>query len=186
MLGAKPFKADAGLPDEKQTELMTIQSVCAEHPFPVEQAENAFCPENVYDVLEAKWSGMAKGDFKGLKVRRLKEGWEIRHHLHESIHGEIELFCRWTGMEAVFGCYIFPYADDAEDDAGRDVSEGAEFLGNQDPKLLLEQKHFLEHVWLEAPRTTTIKRRGRQSRPNDRCDCGSGRKWKRCCGRKIR
>jgi hypothetical protein len=31
--------------------------------------------------------------------------------------------------------------------------------------------------------TYTIRREERQTGPNDRCPCGSGRKYKKCCGR---
>jgi len=55
-----------------------------------------------------------------------------------------------------------------------------EDLAMQSPR---EQEMFLSHGEPEKP--ATVKREGRKIGRNEPCPCGSGKKYKKCCGRNV-
>lgn len=180
MLGGE-FRPEAGVPNASERQIARLRGICVAHPFPVEQAVNLKCPLAIYGWYKDAWEKLAAGT-PDKKIRCNKDGgFEIRRFEHDSMHGFIEGFVRWNGHEVVFGFYGLPY-NDAEDDAGRDLTQGFECLGSEKPETLAEHGEFLDQVWKEAPRIKQLKGE-KKPRPNDPCECGSGKKFKRCCGR---
>jgi len=44
-------------------------------------------------------------------------------------------------------------------------------------------KEKQKELFLEQKKSNTIRRSGKKVMPNDPCPCGSGKKYKKCCGR---
>ena len=48
-------------------------------------------------------------------------------------------------------------------------------------RVLKEHSGFLRRIWVRL--TSKARRTARKTGRNDPCPCGSGKKYKRCCGR---
>jgi hypothetical protein len=191
------YNAGAGLPDKKKTEIGVFSQIAKTNSFPEDQAKWLCTPENWVEKMRGYWKALGHDlpkDWK-FKVRKNKNnGFEIREYVHEGLPGWVECFVRWDGSQVIFGFYLFPYA--AFDPEEGDIPEpgtadfhkdGCECLGIEGEKALGENAQFLRDVWTKAPRAAPIVKADRANaekdlRPNTRCWCGSGKKYKRCHG----
>ncbi len=53
------------------------------------------------------------------------------------------------------------------------------------PEMIAAFRAGLDDSW-NQPRAEPVKSRRGKPRRNDKCECGSGRKWKSCCGAKTK
>lgn len=147
------------------------------------------CPITVYAPVEFKWNALSMPmPPAGIKARVTGENFEVRHQQHGCEHGYVETFCRWGDEKkaAVFGLYLIPYHKGEAD---------YEVLGNdpmldEDP-LPEHRREFLKEIWTKTreyadgppkKQARTITKDHSEPGPNDKCLCGSGLKFKRCCG----
>jgi hypothetical protein len=192
------YDPSAGLPSERERLQMSIQGVVRAHTFPVEHAKKMLCPEEIYSKISEKWAVLG-GEVWDKRVRihhRAKKaggvggGWEVRKWIHETPHGDLEIFCRWD-VEAgavIFGFYLIaPGHPDNEESDEEDTLLGVDFecLGTLTEKEYMDQKEFLDRIWnppKPPPKVLPLVGEKKIS-GNEKCFCGSGKKFRRCCGR---
>ncbi len=154
-------------------------------------------PEYVREALDKLWDqelshGTGK---KYLVIMPVHESREGRVWLEASVkNAQAELYLSvgdpYAGKKArldslYFACEERQYPEGAGP-AGP-VTDKPEFVrvsAMDMPKLGEEELAWLDNVWKAFKPVNAIKA-GKQTQPNAKCECGSGRKRKKCCGRFV-
>ncbi len=93
---------------------------------------------------------------------------------HEADEGFVYFAAKFLNGETVPGILVFDEEDDPKPMFELFAEEGLE-----DPKP--DDVLFMKELWAELPEPVTQIIAQRQQRPNDKCACGSGKKFKKCC-----
>jgi len=96
---------------------------------------------------------------------------------------------RWASQSEWTGLEIHGTEGGGENDDEGFVEFAASFKEKGEPKVHVERSRFLKHEgrWYYAdgltPKPATQRNEGPKVGRNDPCPCGSGKKYKKCCGR---
>lgn len=138
-------------------------------------ARSILMPDHVFDVLALKWA-----NWKQLPAHpETEDDFFVDLELHEACAGFVTAFLHYDHGEVLPGVAV-----EAEKERNDIELEGADDL---DIPTDSQEVDWLKHkVWMPAEQALRIVetiRATKRPRPNDPCECGSKRKWKRCCGR---
>ncbi|HHI76785.1 MAG TPA: YchJ family protein [Gammaproteobacteria bacterium] len=120
---------------------------------------------------------------------------EAIDYLGETLHPEHrhdwdrEATARWAAGADWRGLEILEVEGGGPDDTEGWVTFVARFVERGEPRRHQERSRFRRHQdrWYyvdgELPKPPTRRKEGPRVGRNDPCPCGSGRKYKKCCGR---
>jgi hypothetical protein len=157
---------------------ITIASIVRNNPILPESVKNIRMPENIRTRMQEAWSKFT-GPVKN------KNDFQFSLNLHESRHGLIIGLVKYEHGKFDVG-FVALQTDDSEDDeedfddADQPI-ELFESIANRNPPA--DEITWLDEVWIPFDPVKQIIRTEKIIMPNDPCSCGSGRKYKKCCGR---
>jgi len=131
-------------------------------------------------LMRSRYTAFAVNDMDYL-VTSLSE--ELRREFDVEETREMNGQVTWCGL------HIFNTTAGQESDEEGIVEFQAEFDDGKDHRVLHERSRFTREngKWVYAeglnPMPETVRREGKKVGRNDPCPCGSGKKFKKCCGK---
>jgi hypothetical protein len=158
-----------------------VEAVVRQHPITEKQAALLRMPPMTFQNFAAEWANFS-GPVKD------KTNFTFSKGLHESKHGFVVLQAKWERGELDVGFMLLPLQDtEREDDGEEELPEEDELVkiwaSGLSEKLPDDEAKWLEEIWTPFTPVEQIVKTEKIVLPNDPCSCGSGKKFKKCCGR---
>lgn len=166
-----PRQTGATLSREEQRRIQ-FESIIESHQITPDLVRGILMPRAQQEELAALWASMK--DAK--KLPKNINNFSVELEVHESRHGFVVATAHYRKNELVVG---FLLVNDDEE-----IVFDTECQPGEPEPTAEDQRQWLKEVWSEPP---TVETRVAPQRvgPNEKCPCGSGKKYKRCCERKI-
>jgi SEC-C motif-containing protein len=155
---------------------LSVETVVHQHPITEKSVERLLMPPAILADLQTAWAA-----FKGPVKNKTK--FTFSRGLHESRHGFVVLQAKWERQKLDIGFMLIPLEGDDEEDFD-ETDEPITLWNSIAPRRPSEdERKWLEEVWTAIIPTEQIVKKEKAIQPNDPCSCGSGKKFKKCCGR---
>jgi hypothetical protein len=128
-------------------------------------------PVSVAESLQAEWQ-RHKHRASATRVEI------VEYAVHENTCGLVIAFARCHDATLCPGVVVVD-----ENDYEVVCQEGCESKAHIEAKLKKAKIESLDRIWCPPPVPVGTRHAESIPRLNDRCSCGSGRKYKKCCGR---
>lgn len=159
--------AQIALPSDRSLHALTVEAIVLYDPVVKSMGKKLRMPVAVFEKARDAWAA-----YRGPVKNTAKFEIELPHH--DSREGFVVVIVRYRGKTDL-GFRLF-------DEDGLLVTE----LFSRDaaePVEGSEDTAFLDSLWTRLIPVETIRNTGAQLGLNSRCSCGSGKKFKKCCGR---
>lgn len=158
-----PSTQSTALPSAKKMRQQRLDQIIINNPLHIGLGRSVGMPERIFKKLNREWE-------RYRDTSNLDE-FTIEVECHESTKGFVIAFVRYHDLEAFLGFMLVNDEDEIyhEEEASNDPM----------PK---DKKEFYEAVWKSFEPVIQMVAE-KKTRPNEKCPCQSGKKWKRCCGR---
>jgi hypothetical protein len=159
-----------------------VEAVVRQHPLTEEMVKLLRMPPMTFQNFAAEWAAFA-GPVKDKTKFTFSKG------LHESKHGFVVLQVKWERGELDVGFMLLPLQDTSvELEEDEELPEEDDLVtvwaSTLDEKYMVaDEVKWLEEIWNPFTPVEQIIKTEKKIQPNDPCSCGSGRKFKKCCGR---
>lgn len=166
----KPFKkveTFAVPPPETVVVPVTLDRIISLNPVTEKLCAPLSMPPAIVEFLQDAWLSCTE-DVN-------LNGFTVEKESHESCEGLVVLLVKWNGEKIVVGFALYG----EETDEPEAIIWAAESL----PKGWDAKR--LKAMWVRLDPVEPIRHTDKVVLPNVKCHCGSGKKFKKCCGRLI-
>lgn len=160
----KPFAVPPPEATAKLIKEVSLDYVITHNPITEELCAPLKMPPETVTFLSEAWLSCEEG----VNLR----GFTVEKEYFESCEGLLVLLVKWDGYRIDVGVAVYDEEDEPEIVLWAGQPHSKEWTAER-----------LKKMWVKIEPVATIKNTEKQTLPNVPCHCGSGKKFKKCCGR---